>query len=60
MLTSLNVLHYGFTVFKIRIWGGISSDIWSEMLFYSNVKVEQSNVITVCISNDQPPQLIFF
>ena len=59
MLTSLNVLHYGITVFKICLWGGISSDFWSEMLFYSNVKVEQSNVISVCISNNQPPQMIF-
>ena len=30
----------GITVFKIFIWGGISSDIRSEIVFYSDARAE--------------------
>ena len=31
---------YGITVFKIFIWGGISSDIRSEIKFYGDARAE--------------------
>ena len=39
-LLDANENNEGKTVFKIFIWGGLSSDIWSEILFYSDASAE--------------------
>ena len=39
------------------IWGGISFDIWSEIQFYGNVRVEPLKVISDRISNYIPSQM---
>ena len=41
-LTRINVkkcIRMGITIFKIYIWGGISSVVWSEITFYSSADV---------------------
>ena len=39
------------------IWGGISFDIWSEIQFYGDVRVEPLKVISDRISNYIPSQM---
>ena len=36
----LNGVYLGITVFKFVIWGGISSDILAEILFYGDTSAE--------------------
>ena len=43
----------GITIFKFVIWGGISSDIRSEIMFYGSAL----NKISDRISDDIPPQM---
>ena len=50
-------IRMGITIFKIWIWGGISSDIGSEITFYDDAGAELFNVISECISDDIPPQM---
>ena len=52
-------MRMGITIFKISIWGGVSSDIRSEITFYGAAGAELFNVISERISNDIPPQKKF-
>ena len=54
LLQNFVYAHSGGSGFKIFIWGGISSDIRSEILFYGAVAVK---LISNCISDDIPPQM---
>ena len=44
-------------MFKIFIWGGISLDIWSEILFNVDAGAEPLNVISEHIYDNIPPQM---
>ena len=55
-----NVIKYiriGITIFKFVIWGGISSDIRSEIMFYGSANASPKNKISDRISDDIPPQM---
>ena len=54
----INPITQGISVFKFVIWGGISSDIPSEILFYGDALAEPLNIISERISDDIPPQMI--
>ena len=48
------------TIFKIFIWGGISSYIWLEITFYTSTDMLRKNQISNHILDDIPPQMIIF
>ena len=52
LITHANIWNKGITVLEIFIWGGILSDIWSEIKFHGNVRAEPYNMI----SDHKPPQ----
>ena len=47
----------GTTIFQFVIWGGISSDIRSEIMFYGSANASPYNKISDRISDDIPPQM---
>ena len=47
----------GITIFKIFIWGGISSYIRSEITFYGSAYASPYNYISDRISHDISPQM---
>ena len=49
-------IRMGITIFKILIWGGISSDIRSEITSYDSALASLQNYISDHMSNDIPPQ----
>ena len=47
----------GVTIFKIFIWGGISSDMLSEITFNSSADVSESYLISDHMSADITPKM---
>ena len=57
-LWQINVKRYirmGITIYKIFIWGGISSVIWSEIMFYDSAVMSPYNKISDHITDNIPP-----
>ena len=50
-------IRMGITIFKIFIWGGISSDVRLESTFYGSTRTLPSNVISDRLSDDIPPKM---
>ena len=46
-------IRMGITIFNIFTWGGISSDIHSEITFYGYVHASRKNYISDCISTNE-------
>ena len=47
----------GIIIFKIFIWGGVSSVLWSEITFDGSADALPSNKIYDHKTNDIPPQM---
>ena len=47
----LTCIRMGITVFKTFIWGGVSSDMWSEIMFYGSVKLNFQSYIELYTSH---------